>query len=453
MTLKFEDKAGRSDSDLSEDELALEFAHLHENLRWVQIWNRWYEWNDSVWTPDSTLHVYDMVREVLRAKSSTHHKPRGLLRASTVAAVEKMARSDRRFAATTDQWDQDLMLLNTPTGTVDLSTGAIMRADPSRYMTKLTGVGAENLDCPQWMGFLGDITCGDRDLSDFLQRMVGYFLTGDTREHALFFLYGSGANGKSTFLNVITRVLGDYAVDAPMEAFTVSSSDRHPTELAMLRGARLVTAVETEEGRRWAESRIKQLTGGDRVTARLMRQDFFTYRPQFKLLFAGNHRPRLHAVDAAMRRRFHLIPLEASFSGTQCVKDMEARLLEEGPAILEWAIQGCRKWREQGLRPPTRVRDATEGYFANQDVFGEWLSDSCETGPDFWETPTRLFQSWRAYSKEAEIPVGTRASFNDRMETAGFRQLRERQRGRYWSGIKLKAEAEPRYSDYTDVGT
>lgn len=437
---------------LSEDELALSFANRHTNLRWVQEWGRWFLWDGRVWIQDKTLHVWDTVREFLRGASLVHKKPNELKKASTVTSVEKMSRSDRRYAATTEQWDREAMLLNCPNGVLNLASGEIEPADPSLYMTKIAGAEIQGGECPRWKTFLKDITRGDRELAEFLRRVIGYCLTGDTREHALFFLYGNGANGKSTFLNVVTRILGDYAIDAPMETFTVSSSDRHPTELAMLRGARLVTAVETEEGRRWAESRIKQLTGGDRVTARFMRQDFFTYRPQFKLLIAGNHRPRLNSVDEAMRRRFHLIPFEANFTGKACIKNMEELLLEEGPAILRWAVDGCAYWQTDGLSPPAIVREATEHYFANQDVMGEWLSERCEMGPEFWETPTRLFQSWRAYSKEAEIPVGTRASFNDRMETSGFRKLRERQRGRYWSGIKLNAEFEPRCLDYTDSG-
>lgn len=237
-----------------------------------------------------------------------------------------------------------------------------------------------------------------------------------------------------------------------METFTVSNSDRHPTELAMLRGARLVTAVETEEGRRWAESRIKQLTGGDRITARFMRQDFFTFRPQFKLLIAGNHPPRLHAVDEAMRRRFHLIPFDASFRGDACVKDMETQLLEEAPGILGWVVEGCVIWQAEGLNPPERVRSATEHYFTNQDTQSEWLMEHCETGPDYWETPTRLFLSWKVFAKDAEFSVGTRASFNDRMESAGFRQFRDRSRGRYWAGIKLKPEVETKYGDWHEAG-
>ena len=220
----------------------------------------------------------------------------------------------------------------------------------------------------------------------------------------------------------------------------------------MLRGARLVTAFETEEGRRWAESRIKQLTGGDRITARFMRQDFFTFQPQFKLLIAGNYRPRLHAVDEAMRRRFHLIPFEASFKGDRRIQDMESRLLQEGAAILGWAVAGCIKWQSEGLNPPEQVRSATEQYFSNQDVMGEWFAECCETGPDYWETPTLLFNSWRVFAKNAGISVGTRASFNDRMETAGYQQLRDRNRGRHWAGIKVKFGAETKQQDWHDTG-
>jgi len=449
---KSRSKANTERPEISEDELALNFANNHPDYRWVQPWGKWLRWDDCVWKHDSTLHVFDTVRDFLRESSLTHSKPVGIRRASTVGAVEKLARSDRRYAATTDQWDQDPMALNTPNGIVDLTVGTRNPTESALYLTKITGVEVGDGDCPLWLDFLGDITRGDEGLVEFLQRVAGYCLTGDTREHALFFLHGSGANGKSTFLNVLTRVFGDYATDAPMETFTVSSSDRHPTELAMLRGARLVTAVETEEGRRWAESRIKQLTGGDRITARFMRQDFFTFRPQFKLLIAGNHRPRLNAVDEAMRRRFHLIPFEASFTGEKCVKDMEERLLAEGSAILGWAIAGCTKWQTEGLNPPKRVREATEHYFANQDIMGEWLAERCETGPDYWETPTRLFSSWKAHAKDAEIAVGTRANFNDRMESAGFRQLRERPRGRFWAGIRLKPGAEEVYRDWTEAG-
>lgn len=438
---------------ITEDELALGFVDDHaECHRWVQRWHKWFRWDGRVWAEDSTLVVYDLVRRYMRNAAIGAGNSDELGRAKVVAAVETLSRSDRRVAAGIDQWDASAMLLNTPSGIVDLRTGELKEHDPAAYLTRITAVPFCASECPRWLSFLSDVTGADQELIAFLQRVVGYCLTGDTREHALFFAHGTGGNGKSTFINVVTKILGDYAKSAPMETFTASSGDRHPTELAMLRGARLVTATETEEGRRWAESKIKALTGGDVVTARFMRQDFFSFVPQFKLLIAGNHKPRLHAVDEAMRRRFHLIPFEVSFSGKSRVKDMEARLLEEGPAILKWAVDGCLAWQGEGLAPPARVKAATDAYFSNQDTFAEWLAECCETGPGYWETPTRLFNSWRAFAKEAAAPTGTKATFNDRMQAAGYQWNKDRARGRHWLGLKLKGLAEQQFSGWAEQG-
>ena len=175
--------------------------------------------------------------------------------------------------------------------------------------------------------------------------MCGYALTGITREHALFFLYGTGANGKSVFLNTVSGIMADYATTAPIETFIASRDERHPTDIAGLQGARLVTAFETEDGRRWAESKLKALTGGDRVAARFMRQDFFEFVPQFKLLIAGNHKPRLRAVDEAMRRRFNLVPFTVTIPEPERDKDLAEKLRDEWPGILRWMVERCLAWQ------------------------------------------------------------------------------------------------------------
>jgi putative DNA primase/helicase len=202
----------------------------------------------------------------------------------------------------------------------------------------------------------------------FLQQWAGYCLTGDTREHALVFVCGPGGNGKSVLINVIMGILHEYAVTAAMETFTASKSDRHPTDLAMLRGRRLVTASESEEGRAWAESRIKQMTGGDPITARFMRQDFFTFCPQFKLIIIGNHKPVLHCVDDAARRRFNIVP----FTRTPASPDplLEEKLKTEWPGIFRWMIEGCLDWQAHRLIRPASVVDATEDYFSAPRVAG-----------------------------------------------------------------------------------
>ena len=193
--------------------------------------------------------------------------------------------------------------------TINLRTGEQYAPRPEDYCTKIAPV-APSGDCPLWHAFLARVTGDDTELQEYLARVCGYWLTGHTREHALFFLYGTGANGKSVFIDTITGMMGDYATAAPIETFLAARGERHPTELAALRGARLVVAHETDAGRRWNEGRIKQLTGGDTVAARFVRQDFFTYKPSFKICIVGNHKPSLRTVDEAMRRRFHLIPFD-----------------------------------------------------------------------------------------------------------------------------------------------
>jgi putative DNA primase/helicase len=345
----------------TDEALTLRFTEKHgAELRYVATWGRWLMWDGSVWRFDETLRAFDLSRAICRQASIECNKPRissVVASAKTVAAVERLAKADRRHAATASQWDADAWLLNTPGGVVDLRTGKMRPHNPDDYMTKIVAV-APGGECPLWGQFMKRITGGDRELQDFLQRVAGYSLTGITREHALFFGYGTGANGKGTFLNTLTGILDGYAAIAPMETFTASQNDRHPTDLAMLRGARLVTAQETEEGRRWAESKIKALTGGDPITARFMRQDFFTFTPAFKLFIAGNHKPGIRGVDEAIRRRFHLVPFTITVPLKERDPELAEKLKAEWPGILAWAIQGCLEWQRIGLSPPKAVQSA-----------------------------------------------------------------------------------------------
>jgi P4 family phage/plasmid primase-like protien len=401
--------------DLSEDQLALGFCTAHPGLRHVQSWGRWMRWTGTVWAEDRTAYVYDKIREHIRA-TVTGPSTAKWLRAPVVAGVERMSKTDRRYAMEDDIWDTDDWVLNTPDGTVNLKTAAVHDNVQGDYLTKITGNGIGPGDCPEWLTFLKQVTGGDQYYVDFLQRVVGYAATGSTREHALFFLYGNGGNGKGTFLNTIQKIMGDYAVVASMETFTESRSERHPTDLAMLRGARLVLAQETEEGRAWAEPRIKALTGGDPISARYMRQDFFTYLPKFKLLIAGNHKPRLKNVDEAMRRRLHLLPFVHEFIGNACDPDLGDKLMVEAEAILGWIVDGAAAYQAEGLNPPGVVTDATAAYFASEDLFGQWLDECCELGASEWHPSQRLFQSWSDFATGAGEPHVTRTSFAERMQ-------------------------------------
>jgi putative DNA primase/helicase len=270
----------------------------------------------------------------------------------------------------------------------------------------------------------------------FLRRVCGYALTGITREHALFFLYGTGANGKSVFLNTVISIFGDYHTTAAIETFTASKSEHHPTDLAHLRGARLVTATETEEGRRWAESKIKVLTGGDKIAARFMRGDFFEFVPSFKLIIAGNHMPGLRAVDEAIRRRLHLIPFSVTIPMEERDPQLWEKLKAEWPGILSWMIQGCLEWQRSGLQPPEIVKNATAAYLQAEDAIATWIDECCQLDPQAWETVADLYASWSAWATQAGEPVGSKKNFVQNLEARAYRPHRTHV-GRGFYGLRI----------------
>ena len=434
--------------EFSDEALALRFAEIHgADLRYVAAWNKWLRWDGARWQSDDTLMAFDYARYVCRrAATECCSHPRiaaAIASATTVAAVERLAKADRRHAATIDQWDADPWLLNTPGGVVDLRTGELRGAQSGDYITKITGV-APGASCPIpiWLKFVERITAGDRDMIAFLQRLCGYMLPGINREHAIFFGYGTGGNGKGVFVNTIgPGILADYHRTAPIEAFTASKNDRHPTDLAGLRGARMVTATETQEGRRWDETKIKMLAGGDRISARFMRQDFFEYTPQFKLLITGNHKPGLRSVDEAIRRRFHLIPFVVTIPPQERDLELTEKLKSERAGILSWMIEGCLEWQRVGLSPPTAVTAATAAYLESEDAVGAWIDERCVGEANAWERSTELFASWSAWAERSGEPRGDIKRFRERLEARGIYHQREpgtRRAG--YAGLKLNSE-------------
>ncbi len=432
-----------SSEGFSDDALALRFtAKFGDDLRFTSLWGRWSKWDGHRWQPDETLSVYDLARSVCRETADTCgniNVAQRINSASTIAAVERLARSDRHHAAAVGQWDSDPWRLNTTGGAIDLRSGELHPSDRLDYCTKSTSV-APGGECPIWLRFLHTVTGGVMELQEYLQRVCGYVLTGSAREHALFFLYGLGANGKSVFVTTISGVLGDYSKVAPVESFTASQSESHPTDLAALQGARLVTAIETEDGRRWAESKLKALTGGDRIAARFMRQDFFEYQPQFKLLIAGNHKPGLRTVDEAMRRRFHLVPFGVTIPADERDKQLPEKLRAEWPGILQWMIDGCLAWQREGLNPPRIVVDATDSYMTSEDSLGTWIADRCDCSRALWTSTKALFESWKTWADAAGEYVGTQKRFSQNLEAKGYVPGRANQT-RGFQGIGLRGES------------
>ncbi|QOK95172.1 hypothetical protein HF909_01015 [Ralstonia pseudosolanacearum] len=439
----------------TEDALALAFTRrYHRDWRYVAAWGRWLVWDGHRWRTEDTLAATDLIRNVCRHAAVNADNPKlaaKLATSGTVGGVERLARADRRHAATTSEWDADPWLLNTPGGVVDLRTGRQRPHDRDDRMTKIT-TATPGGDCPTWRQFLAEVTGGDAELQAYLQRMAGYALTGSTQEHALFFLYGTGANGKSVFVNTLATILGDYAANAAMDTFMETRADRHPTDMAGLRGARFVAAIETEQGRRWAESKVKNLTGGDKISARFMRQDFFEFFPQFKLFVAGNHKPAIRNIDEAMKRRLHLIPFTITVPPERRDKHLQQKLLAERDGILAWAVQGCLDWQRLGrLDPPQQVLDATEEYFEAEDALGRWLDERCVREANAKSLTAELFNDWKQWAEAAGEFAGSQKRFADLLLTRGVEKWRNPAGLRGFRGIGLKHPAAPAYTPYVDT--
>ena len=439
----------------TDDALALEFTSRYgEDWRYCATWNQWLMWTAKQWKVDDTLLVNHLMRAIGREaalKADSHRIASKLASAGTVSSIERLARMDRRHAATTSEWDANPMDINTPGGVVDALTGRIRPHRRGDLMIKMTnGTLVPNSQCDTWLRFLDEVCGHDAELVAYLRRVCGYCLTGSTREHALIFLHGTGANGKSVFVNALLDVLGDYGMNAPMETFMSSRNDRHPTELAMLRGARLVVAAETEQGRSWNESRIKELTGGDLITARNLYQEFFTYPPQFKPMLTGNHKPALRNIDEAIRRRMHLIPFAMTIPPERRDKELQQKLKRERDGIFGWALAGCADWLMNGLCPPQSVREATDEYFEAEDSLGRWIDERCVRAASARSLTIELFADWKQWAETAGEFVGTQKRLSEMLQSRGIQKWRNSSGLRGLQGIGLKVPAEPRNYPYSD---
>jgi putative DNA primase/helicase len=430
----------------SEEHLALEFAARHgDDLRYAKGLD-WLIWTGTHWQPDDRRTAFSHARAVCRefARVAGKRLGRTVASAKTRAALVSLAQDDERIAASADQWDSDPWLLNTPGGTVELKSGRLRPHARDDYITKITAV-APDKGCPTplWSAFLACVTAGEKELETFLQRACGYSLTGQTVEHALFFLYGTGANGKSTFVETMRGVMDDYARPVPMETLMWSRNERHPTDIAGLRGARVASAIETGKGRGWDEPKIMQLTGGDTISVRLMRQDFFDMTPQFKLWVAGNHKPGLRSVNEAIRRRVNLIPFTVTIPAEERDRQLGEKLTAEWPGILQWMVDGCLHWQAQGLAAPAAVTAATDDYLESQDLIAQFLEDSCLIDDRFEEQSSQLFSNWHGWCEARGEKPGHQRSFCDELEQKGFKRYRDK-RGVWFRGLKLGTKDDSR---------
>jgi putative DNA primase/helicase len=440
--------------------------HGHD-LRYCHPWKTWLVWDDRLWAEDTTAEAVRRVKdtqgefyrraaeqlqaavgfgdegrraELARLADTLKHALRWE-DAKRVANCLELARSEPGVPVLPAQLDANPFLLNCANGTLDLRTGRLREHRQEDYITKLCPVAYDpGAACPLWEHFLARILSNNVDLIDYLQRVAGYCLTGDVSEQCLWFLYGTGANGKSTFLLTLLAMLGDgYSIQAVSDLLMVKKHDAHPTERADLFGIRLAATIETEEGTRVAEALMKQVTGGDKIRARKMRQDFFQFSPTHKIFLAANHKPVVRGTDHAVWRRIKLVPFTVTIPDTEKDKQLPEKLKAELPGILAWAVRGCLAWQEFGLAEPEEVRQATSAYQAEQDSVHGFLEDRCCR---LLEARVKASVLLEAYLEWSGDRLMTPQAFRQRLNDKGFKSKRGHGGAYYYRGVGLIPEGQ-----------
>lgn len=405
-------------------------------LRYSHPMGRWFVWDGKRWRPDDTGQVIRYAKATVRsiyeeaAASDDDARAKEIARwagrsqaKDRILAMISLAQSEPGIPVKIEELDRNPWLLNVENGTIDLRTGDLKPHDPGDLITKLAPVAYDpKAVAPKWAAFLQRVLPVE-GLRGFLQRLSGYALTGDVSEQKLPFLYGLGANGKSTYINTFMEALGDYAQQAPPELLTVKGHS-HPTELADLMGARLVASVEVEDGKRLAESLVKQLTGGEKIKARYMRQDFFQFDPTHKVFLVANHRLEVRGTDLAIWRRIKMIPFEVTIPEDERDPHLPEKLKAELPGILAWAVKGCLEWQQMGLGEPVEVSAATDEYREEQDVLALFIEDVCDVHPAATESAQTLYKEYSEWCQEqGELPE-TQRKFGSRLTEKGFTRQR-----------------------------
>ena len=392
-------------------------------LLYCGAWGKWLHWDGHRWEHDETGEACRQAVETVRSIRAQAWSCRNLKRRKTllqfaerseaeprIRAMLKLGQSQADLVAKPDDFDADRWLLNVENGVIDLRSGALLQHDSARLITKLAMASYDpSAACPTWEAFLGRIFDGRQELIRYVQKAAGYSLTGECGEQCLFLLYGHGANGKSTFLTTLMTLLNDYARQMPMEALLARQDNAIPNDLAALRGARFVSAVEADSGQRLNESKIKQMTGQDRLAARFMRCEWFEFTPQFKLWLATNHKPSVRGCDEAIWRRIRLIPFVVTIPPAERDASLPEKLKHELPGILRWAVEGCRLWQEEGLDAPEAVTEATDAYRSEMDIIGEYIGQRCVQNPLGAATVADSYRDYEAWcAKNAERPFSKR---------------------------------------------
>ena len=434
---------------------ALRLVAQHgEQIRHVHLWNSWVVWDGRRWRRDESGEMARRAKSTVQtmyehaiADSSPDRRAAMVKHAvrsegeARLRAMVNLAASETGIPVRPDELDQDPWLFNAANGTVDLRTGELRPHGEEDLITKISPASYRpGARCPTWLKFLDRVFAGDDELVEFLRRAVGYTLTGLTVEQVLFLLHGGGQNGKTTMLEVIRHVLGDYASQVPADTLMATRQvGGIPNDLARLPGARFVSAVETDEGRRLAEGLVKRITGSDTITARFLHAEFFDFRPQFALWLAANHLPGIRGTDDAIWRRIRLVPFTVKIPEAERDPHLDRKLLAEADGILTWAIEGALAWHQYGLTQPSAVTRASTDYRAEQDALGDFITERCITDETVRAAVGGLYKAYVAWCEGCGEKARSNKWLTQALERRGIDRYQDKTgaRTRFYIGIGL----------------
>ncbi|MDX5858466.1 phage/plasmid primase, P4 family [Bacillus cereus group sp. BfR-BA-01363] len=423
------------------ERIAYEYGHVIKYINDIG----WFIWDGKRWKVDTKKEIERITAKVLRNLSKSEDEAeakwsrmceRRNIRMNSIKDLMPLVPGER------GDFDKHKFLFNVENGVVDLKTGKLLQHDRELGLTKITNITFdENAKCPEWLKFLDQIFLGDQALVEYMQRLIGYSLTGDISEQIMMFLVGGGSNGKSTFINTIKDLMGDYGKQAKSDTFIKKKESGANNDIARLVGSRFVSAIESEEGEKLADSFVKQITGGEPVLARFLRQEFFEFIPEFKVFFTTNHKPIIGGLDEGIWRRVKLIPFNLSLPAHKRDKRLPEKLSLEMPGILNWAIEGCMKWQQDGLKEPKVVAEATGKYKDDMDILAPFLDEVCYV--EERENESIMIEAKELYNvyerwcfNSGERSLGNR-SFYRMLETKGFGKTKGTGNKTFLTGITL----------------
>ncbi len=430
------------------------------DIRYVYEFKKWIHWDGSRWIFDEDGYMFRLAKETARsisqeaANETDESRRRALIQHALKSenkqqldSMIQVAKTEEGMTISQSQLDQDKYLLGVVNGVVNLRTGGLIDSSKESMITKRCGtVFNPNAVCPQWLHFVNEITGGNKELANYLKKIVGYSLTGETKEQLFFFLHGNGANGKSVFVNTIQDMLGDYSMQTPVSTIMTRGKGSINNDIARLRGARFVNTTETDEGSRFNESEIKLITGGDMISARFLHKEYFEYRPQFTLWISGNHKP-VPGDSYSIWRRLILIPFDVRFSEDKQDKNLSDKLSSELPGILNWAIEGCLEWQDGGLTTPKVILDATKEYQTEMDRINSWMEDCCSNNASNYDSvkSSDLYKSYKNWADDNGEWRMNQRILGTKLAERGFQKRRE-SRGWVYRGIQLNKSNNDQYN-------